>query len=119
LLAALFFADDPPKSRHNRRSVEHGGQPERAYVNLTAFSIESLQLALWLGAPVLGACALSAILMSLVSALLQASEPTFGFVPKWLAAALALWLSRGFVWDGLTGFAARVLGALVQLGHGL
>jgi len=87
-------------------------------VDLTAFSIESLQLALWLSAPVLGACAISAVLTSLMSALLQASEPTLGFVPKWLAAACALWLSRGFVWDELTGFAVRILGAMMQLGHG-
>jgi flagellar biosynthetic protein FliQ len=79
--------------------------------------LDALQLVLWLAAPALGACLLVSLLMSAVSAATQANDPSLGFVPKWLAVLLALFLSRDFLAHQLVGFSSRVLQNMARLGN--
>jgi flagellar biosynthetic protein FliQ len=83
----------------------------------TAMLIEALQLVLWLAAPALVACLLVAVLMNVLQTATQASDPSLGFVPKWFAVLLALFLSREFVAHEMLGFSSRMLQSMARLGH--
>jgi len=86
-------------------------------VDLTALLLEALQLALLLAVPVLAACAVAGIALSLVQSALHTSDPSLGFVPKWFAALAALWLSYGFLSEKLVAFAGRVFELMARVGH--
>ena len=86
-------------------------------MDLPALVTEALLLALWLSMPVLGACLLVAVLTSLIAPSVQAGDASLSFVPKWLAAFGALWLSQHYLRDRLLGFAGHVLALIAELGR--
>jgi flagellar biosynthetic protein FliQ len=86
-------------------------------MDATAMLIDALQLVLWLAAPALVACVLVSVLMSVLQTATQASDPSLGFVPKWFAVALALFLSRDFFAHEMVGFSSRMLQDMARLGH--
>jgi flagellar biosynthetic protein FliQ len=86
-------------------------------VDFSAIVADALRLSLWLAAPALGACLLAALLTSLLQAATQASDPALGFVPRWLAVLLALFLSRAFLSQELLGFSTRIMGEMARLGR--
>ena len=79
--------------------------------------VEALQLVLRLIAPVLVACLAAAVLTSVLQAATQANDASLSFVPRWLAVALALYLSGDFVAHELLGFSTRMFAAMARLGH--
>jgi flagellar biosynthetic protein FliQ len=82
---------------------------------LAASLVDALQLALWLAAPALAACLCVALITNLMQGALQASDPSIGFVPKFFAVLLALWLSFDFVAERLTAFSGKVFALMAQL----
>ena len=83
----------------------------------TATVLAALQLALRLSAPVLVAALVASLLSSVLQAATQASDSSLHFVPRWLAVALALFLSRDFMAHELMGFSTSMLQAMTQLGQ--
>lgn len=63
----------------------------------------SLMTALKMAAPILLACLLVGAVVGLLQALTQIQEATIAFVPKLVAAGLALALSAGFMGHALGG----------------
>jgi flagellar biosynthesis protein FliQ len=86
-------------------------------VDIPALLTEAMLLALWLSMPVLGACLLVAVLTSVIAPPVQAGDASLSFVPKWLAAFGALWLSQHYLHDRLLGFAGRVFTLIAELGR--
>lgn len=78
---------------------------------------EAMRVALWVAAPVLAACALVGLVGSLLQATTQASDASLGFVPKWLAVAAALWLSRDFMASRVIELTAHAFQAMSELGR--
>jgi type III secretory pathway component EscS len=79
--------------------------------------VEAFRLALWSSVPALAACALVAVLVTLVQSATQAQEPSLGFVPRLLVVLAILFVCRGFLADGVLGFAGRTLRAIAQVGR--
>ncbi len=84
------------------------------------FVLEVMHRAVWvcveLAAPLLVVGVTVGLLMGLVQAATQISEPALTFVPKLAALGLALAIAGPFLLDRLTGFGRTMFGAIADVG---
>jgi flagellar biosynthesis protein FliQ len=57
------------------------------------------------------------LIVSVIMAATQASDPSLGFVPKWLVVLFVLFLSRDMLTTQLLSFSARMLHGIGTLGR--
>lgn len=77
---------------------------------------EGLFLALLVAAPPVLAAALAGWLAALVQSATNVSEPALGFVPRVVAAALALAVAAPWIGEQLGAFTTALFGAVPQVG---
>ncbi|BAT20587.1 MULTISPECIES: flagellar biosynthetic protein FliQ [Asaia] len=77
---------------------------------------ESLFVAVKMGAPSLLASLAAGILISLFQAVTQVNEATLSFVPKFVAAMLALMLTSSFIYATLHNYAMQIFDQMVIAG---
>lgn len=82
---------------------------------LTRTLTEALYLALWVSLPVLGVAFTVALLVGLVQAFTQLSEPTLNAIPRALAVLLTLGASGLWMSHQLGAFTGKLLHALPEL----
>jgi flagellar biosynthesis protein FliQ len=82
---------------------------------LTNTLTEGLHLALWVCLPALGVAFMVALLLGLVQAFTQLTEPSLNAIPRMLAVLLTLGASGLWMGHQLSGFTARLLSALPEL----
>lgn len=81
----------------------------------TQLVLEALYLALWVGAPALGAALLIGLVVSVLSAATQVHEHALGYVPKLVGVALALAVAGGWMASELVQFTDQLWRAIPTL----
>jgi len=75
---------------------------------LVAMAQEALILAMAVSLPVLAAAALTGLVVSMLQAATQVSDPTLSHLPRLLAVVAALAVSGSWMGSQIAAFAARV-----------
>ncbi len=78
------------------------------YANLTHLAQSALWLTLVLSLPVVGVAALVSLIMALLQAATQVNDATIAHLPRFIAVAIVLAMSGGYIGQELTRFAATV-----------
>lgn len=78
------------------------------YANLTQLAQSALWLTLVLSLPVVGVAALVSLIMALLQAATQVNDATIAHLPRFIAVAIVLAMSGGYIGQELTQFAATV-----------
>lgn len=82
---------------------------------LTQLTLEALYLALWIGAPALGAALVTGLGVSVLSAATQVQEQSLGYVPKLVGVSLALAIAGGWMATELIRFTDQLWRAIPTL----
>lgn len=82
---------------------------------LTGPVLEALRLASWLAAPTLLAVLAAGVAVGLLQAVTQVQDSALGFVPRLLAAGLALAATAVWMSNQLVGFTQRLWQQLAAL----
>lgn len=78
------------------------------YVNLVHLAQNALWLTLALSLPVVGVAAIVSLLMALLQAATQVNDATIAHLPRFVAVAIVLAVSGGYIGQEITRFAATV-----------
>ena len=78
------------------------------YANLTQLAQSALWLTLVLSLPVVGVAALVSLIMALLQAATQVNDATIAHLPRFIAVAVVLAVSGGYIGQEITRFAATV-----------
>jgi type III secretion HrpO family protein len=78
------------------------------YANLTQLAQNALWLTLALSLPVVGVAAIVSLVMALLQAATQVNDATIAHLPRFIAVAVVLAMTGGYIGQEITQFASTV-----------